>query len=711
MKFSDLALRTKIVLGSCAPLILLVILSVVATVSVNSLLQSNHWVDHTHSVIQQAMKIEAAAVDMETGMRGYLLAGKEDFLAPYNGGKKRFNELLAALQKTVDDNPAQVELLGETQATILEWEEKVTEPAIALRRQIGDAMNMNDLADVIGEARGKAFFDKFRGQITTFISREKNLLEQRRQGTQNSTATSEAADLVIHTYEVIASAGEILAAAVDMETGVRGFLLAGKDEFLDPYKNGSKLFRSGVGELQKTVADNPAQVQLLGEMEKTIKDWETEVIEPLIALRVQIGDSETMDDMAHLVGEARGKVYFDKFRDQIKTFREREEGLMASRQQDAKDTASLAKNVLVGGTILTLLVALIISYGLGTFITRPITQLVVNLKDIAQGEGDLTTRLAVKSKDETGEMAKWFNLFIENIQEIIKSVAGNAETLASSSTELASISEQQLANADQSAARANSVASAAEEMNSNMTSVAASMEQASTNISTVASGAEQMSASIAEISENTARAKDNTNNAVQRTEQASNQVNELGVAAEEIGVVTETIKAISDKTNLLALNATIEAARAGEAGKGFAVVANEIKELAQQTAGATGNIAQKLQGIQKSTATTVDEIKEVGSAINMVDEIVTTIAAAIEEQNMSTKEISENVKQVSLGLQEINENISQSSKAAGQVASEINEVNEATVEMSNSTAQVQQSATDLSKLSEQVRELVGQFKV
>ena len=168
MKFRNFALKTKIISGSTAPLILLVILSVVATLSVGSLLKSSHWVDHTHVVVQEAMKIEAAAVDMETGMRGYLLAGKEGFLDPYINGGKRFQDLVKALQTTVNDNPTQVKLLDEIEQTINEWKKNVTEPTIALRRQIGDAETMNDMAKLVGEARGKVYFDKFRGQIATF---------------------------------------------------------------------------------------------------------------------------------------------------------------------------------------------------------------------------------------------------------------------------------------------------------------------------------------------------------------------------------------------------------------------------------------------------------------------------------------------------------------------------------------------------------------
>ena len=171
-------------------MVLTIGLMVVCLWSVNSLIQSNHWVDHTHKVIAEAKAIEAAAVDMETGMRGYLLAGQEDFLSPYTGGGERFDTKVAGLKETVSDNPAQVALLDEIEATIGEWKEKVTEPTIALRRDIGDAMSMNDMAQLVGEAKGKVYFDKFRGQIATFTGREETLLAKRQKQTEQSTTES-----------------------------------------------------------------------------------------------------------------------------------------------------------------------------------------------------------------------------------------------------------------------------------------------------------------------------------------------------------------------------------------------------------------------------------------------------------------------------------------------------------------------------------------
>ncbi len=180
IKFSALKTKPKILLGICSPLVLLMALGAVSVYSITSIVETNERVDHTYKVLGSAAAIVSSAVDMETGMRGYLLAGKDAFLAPYEGGEKATYEGIAALQKTVDDNPKQVERLAEVERTLREWQEKVTEPTIDLRREIGDAETMNDMAALVGEARGKVYFDKFREQIATFAAREKTLLDQRR---------------------------------------------------------------------------------------------------------------------------------------------------------------------------------------------------------------------------------------------------------------------------------------------------------------------------------------------------------------------------------------------------------------------------------------------------------------------------------------------------------------------------------------------------
>lgn len=344
-------------------------------------------------------------------------------------------------------------------------------------------------------------------------------------------------------------------------------------------------------------------------------------------------------------------------------------------------------------------------------VNLPLQNTLNMIRDIAEGEGDLTKRLEVGSKDEVGELAKWFNEFIDHLQKMITNIAVNADSVHNSSQDLSKLAEVMSQESDQTSKKADMVSDSAKDMNSNMTSLAAAMEEASSNTNIVATATEEMTSTINEIAGNSEKARVITDKAVEQARTSSDRVQKLGIAAEEIGKVTETITEISEQTNLLSLNATIEAARAGEAGKGFAVVANEIKELARQTAEATQDIKEKVEGIQNSTAGTVNDIEKISSVINDVNEIVSTIAASVEEQSVTTNEIANNIVHLSSGIQEVNENVSQSSQFSGQIATDIAEVNHSASEISASTTKMNDNTEKLATLATQLKEMVEKFKV
>ena len=363
--------------------------------------------------------------------------------------------------------------------------------------------------------------------------------------------------------------------------------------------------------------------------------------------------------------------------------------------------------------IITMITGIVAAIGFGVFlslsITKPLAKGVAFAESLA--EGDLTRTIDIDQKDEIGILCAALNKMGKNLKKMFEDISTDVETLSSSSTDLSAISQQVSAGSEQASGKANTVATAAEEMTANMTSVSAATEQASTNIGMVSTAAEEMTATIGEIAKNSETAREITKAAVSQAKSASGRVDKLGRAANEIGKVTETITEISEQTNLLALNATIEAARAGEAGKGFAVVATEIKELAKQTAGATLEIKANIDGIQDSTAGTVTEIEQISKVINDVNEIVSTIAAAVEEQSVTSRDIAENVAQASRGIQEVTENVAQSSTVSGEIARDISEVNQASGELSNSSSQVNIAAEALSQLAERLKEMVGRFKL
>ncbi len=383
----------------------------------------------------------------------------------------------------------------------------------------------------------------------------------------------------------------------------------------------------------------------------------------------------------------------------------------------AKDISAFASSQRKSSSRIALIAAGAVILGLlflGTIIAlrirRSVNRTVGMLKDIAEGEGDLTMRLAVDSGDEIGELAKWFNIFVEKLQGIIGQISANTNSVTDASNELTSISSNLYSNSDETSKRANNVAAAAEEMTANLNNVAAAMEESAINTSMVASASEEMTATINEIAKNSEKALSISGDAVSKAENASVKMNSLGQAALAIGKVTETITEISEQTNLLALNATIEAARAGEAGKGFAVVANEIKELAKQTADATLNIKGQIEEVQSTASTTVIDIKNITKVINNVNEIISTISTALIEQLAATEEIANNISQASQGIREVNENVNQSTVVANSISEDIANVNVASTDISNSSNNVKSSAEGLQALAAELSRLVENFK-
>lgn len=375
----------------------------------------------------------------------------------------------------------------------------------------------------------------------------------------------------------------------------------------------------------------------------------------------------------------------------------------------AQVAKNLTSTVMISGVIFVGIISLCLVIVFG--IVGNLKKMVANFQDIAEGEGDLTQRIDIKSNDEIAELAKWFNMFLEKLQKIIQSISSNAGGLGSEASNLAGIASSLHNNAESTSNRSDTVASAAEEMSANLNNVAAAMEESTTNTSMVASAAEEMTATINEIAQNSDEAREISGKAVTQAEVTSERMGRLGASADAISKVTETITEISEQTNLLALNATIEAARAGEAGKGFAVVANEIKELAKQTAEATLDIKSKIDDVQQTTIGTVKDIEEITDVINNVNTIVGTITTAVAEQSKATEEIAMNITQAADGLGEVNENVSQISVVASTITEEIALVNEASNNVSSSSLEVDTSGKELQRLTIELETAVGSFKV
>ncbi len=401
-----------------------------------------------------------------------------------------------------------------------------------------------------------------------------------------------------------------------------------------------------------------------------------------------------------------------------------------------------ARNISVGVGLACLAAVVVLVFVLSRrLVGRPIQATVAMLKDMAQGEGDLTKRLQPFSNDELGELVAWFNRFVEKLQGLFKQVADDVGILSGSAAALTEVSsgmtgkaremDERCAKAADRSVRATeniqNVAAAAEEVSTQVAgvagasqeisrnmhgigqateqvshklhNVAASAEEMSSSVNTIATAVEQMYAALNEVSKSASRGASVTSDASQRADQTSSIVNTLGQAAKEIGDVVDLIKGVASQTNLLALNATIEAASAGEAGKGFAVVAGEVKELAKQTAGATEEIRDKIESMQNNTEQAVVAIQKIVEFITEINSIMTTIASAVEEQTATTNEISRSLAEAATAASNVSENVHQAAAGAEDTARNVAQAVEAETLVARNIADVSQAAQAIAKES------------
>src|SRR5271165_3913572 len=302
---------------------------------------------------------------------------------------------------------------------------------------------------------------------------------------------------------------------------------------------------------------------------------------------------------------------------------------------------------------------------------------------LAAKQGDLLTRGdPAQFKGAYAELLRSVNEMLEVFRSTMERVARLSGPLSQAAAELGRIAQEISLSTGQTANQGNVVS--------------AGSEQVSRNIQAVATAADEMGANIKEIARNTAEASKVAGAAVRSAEATNLTITKLGQSSAEIGQVIKVITSIAQQTNLLALNATIEAARAGAAGKGFAVVANEVKELAKETARATEDISRKIESIQSDTSGAVTAIGEIGTVIGRISDIQNHVASAVEEQSLTTNEITSNLAEAAKGGAAISKSIAAVADAARCGASGV--------------VETQKSAEAVERMAEELHELLARFQ-
>ncbi|WP_353367945.1 methyl-accepting chemotaxis protein, partial [Acidovorax sp. FG27] len=439
-----------------------------------------------------------------------------------------------------------------------------------------------------------------------------------------------------HTSKVLMAADQILLGMVNMETGTRGFALAGEARFLEPWEQGTQLFNASLAEVRNLTADNPAQQKRMQDMQAAANQF-IEVSRATQSLRREVdAGTSTLEALVADVKRARGKAAMDQFRTLHTDFIRTENQLLEQRAVEADRTRTLTVWLELGGVALALVVAVV----LGTWVTRSITRPVAQAVTVAQAvaAGDLTSRIDVQSRDEVGVLLDSLRTMNASLTQVVSRVRQGSESVAAASTQIAQGNSDLSGRTESQASALEQTAASMEELGSTVTQNADNARQANQLAQAASSVAQQGGVVVSQVVDT---------------------MKGISESSRRIADIINVIDGIAFQTNILALNAAVEAARAGEQGRGFAVVAGEVRSLAGRSAEAAKEIKQLItDSVSRVEAGTVlaDEagstMTEVVSSIRRVTDLMGEISAASTEQSAGVGQVVEAVSEMDQSTQQ-----------------------------------------------------------
>ncbi len=462
-----------------------------------------------------------------------------------------------------------------------------------------------------------------------------------------------------HTYKVLETADGMLQSMVNMETGTRGFLLAGQDDYLAPFKAGADSFEQAWQQARELTADNPAQQQRLQQMKQRADAFKA-VAQSLIESRrgVASGDKTTNEFNAEFAS-GKDKAEMDGFRTLDAEFGDAERRLLKEREVEAAHLRLLAGGSMALGTVIAALVACVMGWAVSRSITRPVGEAVKVAAAVAAGR--LGTARDSQARDEVGQLMRELANMDRALVGIVASVRDASDQIRTGSSEIAT------GNSD--------LSQRTEEQASNLQQTAASMEQLTSTVRQNAEAANEAARLAAKAQEVAALGGE-------RVQQVVQTMQGINTSSRQVENIIGVIDGIAFQTNILALNAAVEAARAGEQGRGFAVVASEVRTLAQRSSEA----AREIKALIGRSATEVETgYRQVEDAGRQMADIV----AQVGHVNQLIAEIGSATSQQQQGIEQVSDAVGQLDQVTQQNA-----------------ALVEQSAASAESLSQQARRLV-----
>ncbi|SEB14339.1 methyl-accepting chemotaxis protein [Paenibacillus sp. 276b] len=527
--------------------------------------------------------------------------------------------------------------------------------------------------------------------------------------------------LVDHDMKVHDLTYEIENIMVNMETGQRGYVITGQENYLDPYNTGVQQKNILKDQLAVLVSDNPAQQALLEKISAKMDDWIQIAGEPVIALR----KANDMAAIRQFFVEDPGKKDMDEIRGLLNTFRTNELALTENRTEALKQKNKILNWELYGALIVVALISIFAALILSRSIVKNIRTVIRALNDIGSSNGDLTLHIATPMKDETRELAEAANTMLLGLQQMMLDVQSNATTLNAASDRLdKGVSDSHLAGKEVAAAMERVAEGADEQVALTQTMVAA-MEQSLTGLNRVAGSASEAAERAVRTESIALDGQQRINNAVGKMgtiEQSflsvQGAIHEISKMSDQVINIADSMSGIARQTNLLALNAGIEAARAGENGRGFAVVAGEIRNLADQSATSAKEITSILETVVAGIQSTVHEVEgstqHVSEGLQTIEDAgqaFANITQHIQDLSAEMLDVSAVVEELTTGSEAVMTSINEVSAVVEDTASATEEVSAMTEEQLASLQEMADTSKQLNEMSDALDQLVNRFKL